>query len=53
MKDETFEEIIKRGIATESEIQLVCCIKGHNIETLNAIIYARTGYEDLEQLKES
>jgi len=53
MKNETFDEIIERGIATESEIQLVCCIKGNNIETLNDIIYARTGYRDLEQLKES
>jgi hypothetical protein len=53
MKDETFEEIIERGIATESEIQLVCCINSYSIETLNDIIYARTGYRDLEQLKES
>ena len=53
MKEETFDEIIERGIATESEVQLVCCIKGYSIETLNAIIYARTGYRDLEQLKES
>jgi hypothetical protein len=51
--DETFDEIIERGIATESEVQLVTCINGYNLETLNDIIYARTGYRDLEQLKES
>ena len=53
MKDETFEEIIERGIATESEVELITCINGYDIETLNAIIHARTGYRDLEQLKES
>lgn len=53
MKDEIIDEIIERGIATESEVQLVTCIKGYSIKTLNDIIHARTGYRDLEQLKES
>lgn len=52
-KDELFERIAEDGIATESEIDLVTNIAGYSIETLNQIIYARTGYRDIEQYEES
>ena len=47
----TFEEIWDEvmTIATEDEIRLVCNINGSNIESLNSIIRARVGYQDLEQ----
>lgn len=44
--------LIENGIATEDEIDLVCAINGYNQETLNDILYARTGYRSLEQLRE-
>ena len=47
-----WDEIINQNIATEEELKLITCINGFNEETLNAVIYARTGYHDLEQLKE-
>ena len=47
-----YEKLIEMGVATEKEIDLVCNINGNTIETLNDIIYARTGYHDLEQLCE-
>lgn len=40
--------LIERGIATEDEINLVTNINGYNVETLNDIIYARTGYRCIE-----
>lgn len=40
--------IIDYGIATEDEVQLVCKINGWNIESLNSIILARTGYRDID-----
>ena len=42
----------EEGIATEEEIDLVTKINGYNLETINDIIYVRTGYRDYEQLLE-
>lgn len=50
--EEIWDEIIEVGIVTESELQLITSINGYNIDTLNDVIYARTGYRDIEQLKE-
>lgn len=52
-KDEVWEKMIEWGIATENELQLVTDILGYNLDTLNDIIFARTGYRDLEQYEES
>lgn len=40
-------------IATEEEIHLVCCINGHTLESLENILYARTGYRSFEQHEEA
>ncbi len=50
--DEIYDYLIEYGIATEKEVGLVCAINGTNEDALNAILYARTGYRDLEQIKE-
>lgn len=42
----------EEGIATDEEINLVTKINGYNLETINDIIYVRTGYRDYEQLLE-
>lgn len=44
--------ILESSIATESELELITCINGYNEKTLNSVIYARTGYHDMEQLQE-
>ena len=49
---ETYDFIIDYEIATEKEVTLVCCINGRSVETLNDVIYARTGYRNMEQIKE-
>ena len=47
---ETVENLlIEYGIATVEEINLVTMINGWNVETMNDILYARTGYRDMEQ----
>ena len=51
--NELYEKIIEKGIATEQELELITYINGYNIETLNDVIYARTGYHDWEQYEES
>lgn len=49
---EQIEFLIKYGIATKEEIQLVMCINGYTEEAINDILYARTGYRDIEQYLE-
>lgn len=47
--EEAYEYIVEYGIATEEEIKLVTCINGWNMESMESIIYARTGYRSVEQ----
>ena len=49
--DEVWDFIIDYGIATEKELKLITCINGYNMTTLNDVLFARTGYRDIEQLK--
>lgn len=51
-KEAMWSELILRDIATEDEIQLVTSINGYTIETLNDILYVRTGYRSLDQMEE-
>ena len=43
--------LVDMEIATDEELQLVTSINGYNMVTLNEVIYARTGYHDMEQLE--
>lgn len=43
--------LVDMEIATDEELQLVTSINGYNIDTLNEVIYVRTGYHDIEQLE--
>ncbi len=49
-KNEIWDELIHRGIATEQELQLVTDINGYSEETLWSVLYARTSYRNFEQL---
>lgn len=48
---EVWEVLVDMEIATDEELQLVTSINGYNVDTLNDVIYARTGYHDMEQLE--
>jgi hypothetical protein len=50
--NELWDQIIEEGIATEEELQLITDINGYNVETLNDVIYARTGYHSMDQLND-
>jgi hypothetical protein len=43
--------LIDYNIATEEELKLVTCINGYNEDVLNDVIYAKTGYNSIEQLQ--
>lgn len=51
-KHEIWTLIVEYGIATEAEIDLVTDICGYNENTLNNIIYARTGYRNIKQYED-
>lgn len=51
-KGEIWEMIIEYGIAKEEELQLITSINGYNEKTLNDVIYARTGYRNIQQYME-
>ena len=52
MKERIWNYLIKYGYATESELELVTDVAGYSVKTLEAVIYSKTGYNDLEQLME-
>ena len=52
MTERIWNYLIENEIATEEELQLVTDVAGYSVRTLEAVIYARTGYNDLEQLEE-
>ena len=43
--------LLDNGIATDEELSLITGINGLTIETLNDVLYYRTGYRDREQLE--
>ena len=49
---DTWDAIVEHGIATEEELELVTAINGYNSDTLNDVIYVRTGYRNIKQLLE-
>ena len=51
-KNEMWEYLYSRDIATEAELQLVTDIVGWTEEAMLDILYARTGYRNFEQIEE-
>ena len=48
--EQVWDLLYQYDIATENELQLVTTINGYSIDSLNDILYARTGLRDIEQL---
>ena len=51
-KAKVWDYLLEAGICTEDELQLVTniIIRGYNEETMDDILFAKTGYRSLEQL---
>lgn len=49
---EVWSFIVDYNIATIEELSLITDINGYNIDTLNDVIYARTGYRSMTQYLE-
>ena len=50
--EQIWDLLIDYNVATQDELDLVTSIDGYSIDTLNSIIYARTAYQNIEQLME-
>lgn len=50
--NELWDLLVDNKIATNDELNLISYINGWSIETLNDVLYARTGYRDIKQFKE-
>lgn len=48
--DELRQKIIDFGIASEEAVDLTCNVAGYDENILNSIIFAQTGYENIEQV---
>lgn len=46
--EDIYELMIEYNIATEEEINLITCINGYNTESLEDIIFVRTGYHNID-----
>ena len=47
-----YEKLLELGLFIEEELLLLTTVNGASVETLNSAIYAKHGYQDLEQLME-
>lgn len=47
-----WDEMVELGIATEEELGLATALCGSSIETLESVLFIRTGYRSLEQMFE-
>lgn len=52
-RDELWDYIAELGIATENELSLVTSINGFSLDTLESVLYCRTGYRSLEQIQDA
>jgi hypothetical protein len=50
---QNWDYLLENGIATQAELELVTCINGYSIDTLLAVLDARTGYKSFDQIDES
>ena len=47
--NDMWDFLIDNEIATEDELRLVTDVAGFNDETMEAVLYSRTGYQDFDQ----
>lgn len=50
--EEIWDILIDEGIALECELCLITAINGYNEEALNDVLFVRTGYRSINQMRE-
>ena len=49
MKTEIWDTLVEHELATEETLRLITKINGWSLDTMESVLYALTGYRDLEQ----
>ena len=49
-KNLTWDFLLENDLASEDALKLITKINGFSIETLNDVIFCRTGYHDIKQI---
>ena len=47
---QVWDTLVEYGVATEAELGLACALCGVTEQTLNSVLYIRTGYRTIEQM---
>ena len=48
--EKMYDQLLSFALVNRDELELVICINGFNEKTMNDIVFARHGYETLDQL---
>lgn len=51
-RDNLHQNLLNYEICTEDELALVISINGYTIDSMNSILYSRTGYRSWDQFSE-
>ena len=51
-KIEIWDTLVERELATEEALRLITKINGWSLDTMESVLYALTGYRDLEQFNQ-
>lgn len=51
-RDNLWDYLTETEIATDEELGLAVALCGYTLETLERVLYIRTGYRSLEQIRE-
>tara|TARA_R110000803_G_scaffold8577_8_gene27431 strand:+ start:2133 stop:2312 length:180 start_codon:yes stop_codon:yes gene_type:complete len=51
-QEELWDYMVEMNIATDDELSLVCSINGTTLESMESVLYVKTGYRSLKQVTE-
>ena len=47
-----WDYLLDGGLASEETLKIITAINGYNLDTLEDVLYATTGYRSLDQINE-
>ena len=50
--DNLWDYLLDNGITSKETLDVITSINGYNLETLEDVLYATTGYRSLDQIEE-
>ena len=52
MKEQIWDTLIEHGLASDETLTLITKLNGWSVDTMESVLYALTGYHDLDQYTE-